>query len=68
LNKILPDEHFSSEKLVDDPKNKGKDAYYFRDTESIIQFIQNSARSDDIILLISNCEFNNIYNELSNRL
>ena len=64
LDKIKPDERFSSEKLVADLKNQGKDAYYFSNTEAIIDFLVNTACSGDLILIMSNGGFDNIHARL----
>jgi UDP-N-acetylmuramate: L-alanyl-gamma-D-glutamyl-meso-diaminopimelate ligase len=64
LAKIPPDERFSSEKLVADLKDGGKPAHYFPDTESIIEFLLSSARSGDVVLIMSNGGFDNIHERL----
>jgi UDP-N-acetylmuramate: L-alanyl-gamma-D-glutamyl-meso-diaminopimelate ligase len=68
LEKIPAAERFSSEKLVADLKNRGKDAYYFPDTESIIDFVHKEARSGDLILVMSNGGFENIHERILNLL
>jgi len=68
LNKIPPDEHFSSEKLVDDLRNRGKDAHYFPDTESIIKYLEKTAKPGDLVLIMSNGGFDNIHHDLLKRL
>ncbi len=64
LEKIPFDERFSSEKLVDDLKTKGKDAYFFNNTQAIIDFLVNTAKSGDLILIMSNGGFENIHERL----
>jgi UDP-N-acetylmuramate: L-alanyl-gamma-D-glutamyl-meso-diaminopimelate ligase len=64
LHKIPPNERFSSEQLVADLKNRGKDAYYFADTESIIAFLVEQATAGDLILVMSNGSFDNIHQRL----
>ena len=68
LNKIPTNERFSSEQLVADLKNRGKDAYYFTDTESIIGFLVQQATAGDLILVMSNGGFDNIHQRLLDRL
>jgi UDP-N-acetylmuramate: L-alanyl-gamma-D-glutamyl-meso-diaminopimelate ligase len=68
LDKIHPAERFSSQKLVADLKQRGKDAYYFPDTDSIIDFLVAEARPGDLILIMSNGGFDNIHERLLNRL
>ena len=64
LEKIPPHERFSSEQLVADLKNRGKDAHYFADTESIIGFLVRQAAPGDLILVMSNGGFDNIHQRL----
>jgi len=68
LEKIPHAERFSSQKLVDDLKNQGKDAYFFPNTESIIDFLVDRAKTGDLILIMSNGGFDNIHNKLLERL
>lgn len=68
LHKIPEKERFSSEKLVNDLKNSGKDAHYFPDTGSIIDFLVTEVRSGDLILIMSNGGFDNIHEKLLKRL
>ena len=68
LNKIPHDEHFSSEKLVNDLQNTGKDAHYFPDTESIIKYLKKTAKPGDFVLIMSNGGFDNIHDNLLKRL
>jgi UDP-N-acetylmuramate: L-alanyl-gamma-D-glutamyl-meso-diaminopimelate ligase len=68
LDKIPPAQRFSSKKLVADLKQRGKDAHYFPDTDSIIDFIVSEAAPGDLILIMSNGGFDNIHERLLNRL
>lgn len=68
LEKIPSDIRFSSEKLVDDLKALGKDAHYFPDTESIIDFVAVKAMPGDHVLIMSNGGFDNIHQRLLDRL
>ena len=68
LEKIPPAERFSSEKLVDDLKNQGKEAYFFSNTESIIDFLVDRAITGDLILIMSNGGFDNIHEKLLEKL
>jgi len=68
LEKIPVAERFSSEQLVADLKKRGKDAYFFEDTESIIEFIVRQAAPGDLILVMSNGGFDNIHQRLLDRL
>ncbi|MCK4469361.1 MAG: UDP-N-acetylmuramate:L-alanyl-gamma-D-glutamyl-meso-diaminopimelate ligase, partial [Desulfobacterales bacterium] len=64
LEKIPPLDRFSSEKLVDDLNNRGKNAHYFPDTEAIIDFLVKEAMPGDVILVMSNGGFDNIHERL----
>jgi UDP-N-acetylmuramate: L-alanyl-gamma-D-glutamyl-meso-diaminopimelate ligase len=68
LEKIPPAERFSSEKLVDDLKKQGKEAYFFSNTEAIIDFLIDRAITGDLILIMSNGGFDNIHGKLLERL
>ena len=62
------DQRFSSSQLVSDLKQRGKEALYFSDTEKIIDFISETARPGDIVLVMSNGGFDGIHERLLERL
>jgi UDP-N-acetylmuramate: L-alanyl-gamma-D-glutamyl-meso-diaminopimelate ligase len=64
LEKIPQDRRFSSEKLVDDLRDRGKKAFYFPDTAAIIDFLVKESVSGDVILIMSNGGFDNIHERL----
>jgi UDP-N-acetylmuramate: L-alanyl-gamma-D-glutamyl-meso-diaminopimelate ligase len=64
LEKIPQEIRFSSEKLVADLKKKDKDAHYFQDTDSIIDFLVSEAKPGDLVLVMSNGGFDNIHERL----
>jgi UDP-N-acetylmuramate: L-alanyl-gamma-D-glutamyl-meso-diaminopimelate ligase len=64
LDKIPPEERFSSQQLVNDLKHQGKDAHFFPDTDEIIDFLVAKAKSGDLILVMSNGGFDNIHERL----
>jgi UDP-N-acetylmuramate: L-alanyl-gamma-D-glutamyl-meso-diaminopimelate ligase len=64
LDKIPTGQRFSSEQLVNDLKTRGKDAHYFPDTDSILDFLLNNARPRDFVLIMSNGGFDNIHERL----
>jgi UDP-N-acetylmuramate: L-alanyl-gamma-D-glutamyl-meso-diaminopimelate ligase len=68
LEKIPFKERFSSEQLVADLKKRGKEAHFYADTESIIEFLAREAKSGDLILVMSNGGFDNIHERLLDRL
>jgi len=68
LGKIPLADRFSSEKLVDDLKKQGKDAYFFPNTGSIVDFLIDVVKTGDLILIMSNGGFDNIHEKLLERL
>ncbi|MDP2861799.1 MAG: hypothetical protein Q8N95_03305 [Desulfobacterales bacterium] len=64
LEKIPPGERFSSEKLVDDLIRQGKDAHFFGDTQSVIDFLVKESGAGDLVLIMSNGGFENIHERL----
>jgi UDP-N-acetylmuramate: L-alanyl-gamma-D-glutamyl-meso-diaminopimelate ligase len=68
LEKIPEKERFSSKKLVLDLKKRGLDAYYFKETSEIINFIPEIVKNGDVILVMSNGGFENIHTRLLERL
>jgi UDP-N-acetylmuramate: L-alanyl-gamma-D-glutamyl-meso-diaminopimelate ligase len=64
LHKIPIEERFSSKLLVSDLKNRGIDARFFPDTETIIDFLVAAARPEDLILIMSNGGFDQIHERL----
>jgi UDP-N-acetylmuramate: L-alanyl-gamma-D-glutamyl-meso-diaminopimelate ligase len=64
LSKIPEAERFSSEKLVEDLRRRGKDARYFEETGPIVDFIAAEARKGDLVLVMSNGGFDNIHERL----
>jgi len=61
LDKIPENQRFSSVQLVADLKDRGKKAYYFSNTEAIIEFLIARAQSSDVLLIMSNGGFDNIH-------
>jgi UDP-N-acetylmuramate: L-alanyl-gamma-D-glutamyl-meso-diaminopimelate ligase len=64
LDKIPPDRRFSSEKLVADLTDRGKQAHFFPDTDAIIEYLRKEARRGDLLLVMSNGGFDNIHERL----
>ncbi|CAB1055731.1 UDP-N-acetylmuramate:L-alanyl-gamma-D-glutamyl-meso-diaminopimelate ligase (EC [Olavius sp. associated proteobacterium Delta 1] len=61
VRKIPDGQEFSSEQLVTDLKERGKEAYFFTDTDAIIDFLVGNARPADLVLIMSNGGFDNIH-------
>jgi UDP-N-acetylmuramate: L-alanyl-gamma-D-glutamyl-meso-diaminopimelate ligase len=68
LDKVPPEERFSSEKLVDDLNSRGKAAHHFSDTDTIIEFLLKEAKAGDMLLIMSNGGFYSIHEKLLNLL
>jgi UDP-N-acetylmuramate: L-alanyl-gamma-D-glutamyl-meso-diaminopimelate ligase len=64
VRKIPDNEKFSSQQLVADLKERGKKAYFFPDTDAIIEFIIHHAEPSDLVLIMSNGGFDNIHQRL----
>ena len=64
LKKIPEGQRFSSRQLTDDLKQRGKDAHFFPDTDSIIDFLLTQTRYGDLVLIMSNGGFDNIHQRL----
>ena len=68
LDKIPAEERFSSEELTADLVNQGRRAFYFPDTDAIIEYLIKAAEPEDVILIMSNGAFDNIHERLLERL
>lgn len=64
LGKVPEEERFSSDRLVEDLRQRGSDAHYFDDTDSIIAFVISAAKPGDTVLVMSNGGFDNIHERL----
>jgi UDP-N-acetylmuramate: L-alanyl-gamma-D-glutamyl-meso-diaminopimelate ligase len=68
LEKIPPQERFSSEELTQDLRNQGKEASCFPHTDAIIDYLVTVAEPNDIIVVMSNGGFDNIHERLLKKL
>jgi UDP-N-acetylmuramate: L-alanyl-gamma-D-glutamyl-meso-diaminopimelate ligase len=64
LAKIAAGERFSSRQLVEDLKSAGLPAFYFPDTEGILDFLRGSLQTGDVVLIMSNGGFDGIHQRL----
>lgn len=64
LEKIAVDQRFSSEQLVEDLVQQGKQAFYFQDTDAIVDFLIVHAQPNDVLLIMSNGGFDDIHTRL----
>ena len=58
----------SKRRKLDNLQKQGKEAHYFADTDTIINFLAEEAASGDLILVMSNGGFDNIHERLLERL
>jgi len=58
--KIPKEQRFSSAGLVEDLKRKGLSAFYFSNTDLLLEEILRQSRAGDVILFMSNGSFDNI--------
>jgi len=68
LEKVPKGQRFSSEQLVEDLNQRGKTAHFFPDTDTLLDFLTAEAVSGDVVLIMSNGEFDNIHDRLLKRL
>jgi UDP-N-acetylmuramate: L-alanyl-gamma-D-glutamyl-meso-diaminopimelate ligase len=60
LWKVEPDEQFSSRELVADLQAQGKEARFFPDTDALLEDLIPSLRPGDVVLVMSNGDFNHL--------
>ncbi len=65
LWKVEPEEQFSSRRLVEDLRGQGKEAFYFPDTDLILQSLVAKLRPGDVALIMSNGGFDNLVPRLT---
>lgn len=68
LADIPAEKQFSSERLVQDLRYRDLDAWYFPDTETILDFLVGHARENDVVAIFSNGGFDSIHERLLSRL
>jgi len=64
LHKIPDGQRFSSQRLVESLKRRGKNAWFFPDTDAILEFLSRECRRGDVVLIMSNGGFDNIHQRL----
>lgn len=68
LSKVPEDQRMDTQKLVQDIVKRGINAFYFDDTESIIDFLTAESKQGDLILIMSNGGFDNIHQRVLEKL
>ena len=64
LHKVPEGQRFSSLQLAADLRKKGKHAHCFDDTGKIVDFVADTAKAGDVVLVMSNGGFDNIHESL----
>ncbi|PIU53233.1 MAG: UDP-N-acetylmuramate:L-alanyl-gamma-D-glutamyl-meso-diaminopimelate ligase [Deltaproteobacteria bacterium CG07_land_8_20_14_0_80_60_11] len=60
LWKVAPEEQFSSRELVADLAAEGREALYFPDTDALLTGLLHTLRPGDVVLVMSNGDFNHL--------
>jgi UDP-N-acetylmuramate: L-alanyl-gamma-D-glutamyl-meso-diaminopimelate ligase len=60
LWKVEPEEQFSSRQLVADLKERGQEALYFPDTDQLLEGLIQHIQSGDVVLVMSNGDFDHL--------
>lgn len=60
VENIPPKDRLDSQRLAEDLRSQGKDAWAFESTDAILQFLMDNIRSGDLVLLMSNGSFDNL--------
>ncbi len=68
LTDVAAEDQFSSARLVQDLQARGLEAYYFPDTDTILDFLVDTCLPGDIVAVLSNGGFDNIHDRLLSRL
>jgi UDP-N-acetylmuramate: L-alanyl-gamma-D-glutamyl-meso-diaminopimelate ligase len=68
LWKVEPEERFSSRQLVADLQAAGRKARYFPDTEALLAGLLHTLRPGDVVLVMSNGDFNHLVPRLCDNL
>jgi UDP-N-acetylmuramate: L-alanyl-gamma-D-glutamyl-meso-diaminopimelate ligase len=64
LDNVPADQQFSSARLVEHLSTSGTKAYYFSDTDHILDFLKDFACPGDVVAILSNGGFDNIHQRL----
>jgi len=64
MQKIPTEERFSSQKLVEDLKNRGLDASRYPGTDQLLEALIREVHENDVVLIMSNGAFDNLHRRL----
>lgn len=68
MQKVPPEERFSSRRLIRDLRRKGIAAFYFKTTDALLNGLLDQAQSGDVTLFMSNGGFDNLPRRFLERL
>lgn len=68
LNLLKQEERLDPEKVMEDLRHRGKDAYYLPDAQSIAEKIADIAKPGDVVIVMSNGSFGGIHDLLKENL
>jgi UDP-N-acetylmuramate: L-alanyl-gamma-D-glutamyl-meso-diaminopimelate ligase len=68
MDKVPPDERFSSRELVESLVRNGREALYFPNTDALLEELLRQSRPGDLVLFMSNGAFDNLPARLVKRL
>ncbi len=68
VESIPVEDRFSTERLAHDLATRGKDAVAFADTDGILEFLVSTLRHGDVVLIMSNGNFDNLARRLAGNL
>jgi UDP-N-acetylmuramate: L-alanyl-gamma-D-glutamyl-meso-diaminopimelate ligase len=60
LWKVPEEEQFSSRRLVEDLGGQGREAYYYPDTDRLLQGLVEKLQPGDVALIMSNGDFDHL--------
>jgi len=68
MQKIRPEERFSSARLVEDLRARGLEAFHAPHAEGLMEILQGEVREGDVLLFMSNGGFDNLPGRIFERL
>lgn len=66
LDDLSEDKRLNPKKIIDDLNSKGKEAFYLKNSESIVDYLKETLKINDVVVVMSNGGFDNIHNKIKN--
>ena len=66
LDELSEDKRLNPKKIIDDLNSKGKEAFYLKNSESIVDYLKETLKINDVVVVMSNGGFDNIHNKIKN--